>query len=83
MRKDEALTMNHFAYARDLRSSNSGFVANGWMTVRVKIELLDRKKALRASSSRQGDDPPMCVFCLVKPQTSGFAHTKTCVTAVT
>jgi len=78
LQKDEVLSMDHFACALDLRSVKSGFVSSGWMTIKVKIELLDQQKAARPSSSSQNVDPPMCVFCLVNPQTSGFAHARTC-----
>ena len=80
LRQNKKLEMCHFASAWSF--AKGGFVSEGWMTIRVKIDNLDKRKVLRTSSVPLNADTPVCVFCLENPQTSGFAHQNTWVLLV-
>lgn len=50
------------------------YLVDGWLTLRVDIDLLDRSCLDDVQPSFQGQDRAVCIFCLEHVQTSGFAH---------
>lgn len=76
------LEVPSFAKAEIFETVNSGYLSNRWATFRIQIDVLEGiyVKAVDPNLKPQEDnpkpleDPPICIFCLENPQTSGFAH---------